>query len=153
MWVWVLAATLCRWGHNKHKASLIAFSGLSTQPLTWCTPPGSGGQVRFPRSLLAAMTTPALCQIPPWQQAEWGATGACTCLMAQKEMNWVEVINNMVIIRASAVKWIPTTHIFLPCEAVLMSLGMLGRPSPAQPYAPTVTLYFVFTLRLPMSTS
>lgn len=61
--------------------------------------------------------------------------------------------NTAVGIIASAVKWIPTTHIFLPCDAVLMSLGILGLPSPAQPYAPTLTLYTVFTFRLPTSTS
>lgn len=31
------------------------------------------------------MTMPALCQIQPWQQAEWGVMGACTYLMADME--------------------------------------------------------------------
>lgn len=51
-----------------------------------------------------------------------------------------------------AVKWI-LIHKLLPWEAVLMSLGMLGLPSPAHPYAPTLTLYLVFTFSLLTSTS
>lgn len=117
--------------------------------LTWCKPRGSVEQVHCPHSLLAAMTMPAQCQTQPWQQAVWGVMGACTYLMAK----WVKDVNDIIVeIIASAVRLI-WTHKVLPWEAVLTSLGILGLPSPAHPYAPTLTLYLVSTFTLAMITS
>lgn len=73
---------------------LINIQLIDQLNLTWCKPPGSEGQVRFPHSLLAAMTTPALCQKQPWQQAELGAMGACTYLKVQEETEVSERYSN-----------------------------------------------------------
>lgn len=73
------------------KLSLFVFWRLINRfRLTWCKPPGSEGQVHYPRSLLAAMTTPALCQTQPWQQAEWGEMAACTYLKKEKEIKCIQ---------------------------------------------------------------
>lgn len=75
-------------------------------------------------------------------------------VMLQVRETWVSVTCCVYrLTRALPILQQKDRHAVLPWDKVVTSLGMLGRPFPAQPYAPTLTRCGVPGFRSPITTS